>query len=1009
NQLVQIDIATGLETGVNFDMTTIITVVTGIAGGLCISDAFVPGTWTICGTSQNEVIWGVELGPAAPAESPAAPTDFAVIPDAGGALEATIAWTCPTLQVNGDPLTDLDEMRVYRGEDLIYTDTTPVIGGPAMYVDMAVPAPGTHTYKAVGYNDFGEGIPASGTTWVGEDVPDAVTDLTLTDVSAATLAAQLDWTNPTTGLHGGYFPGVLGYEIERSDGAIFNVTGSLTQWIDDTVPSPGIYWYAVTPFNGSGSGPSTLSPSVGIGISVIEIGNAESTDYQIPINLFYMDSMVECVYDKDWVGMGMIINAIAYHANITTATIPTYNLEVWMGELDIDDLSAGWIDGSQMTQVFDGTMDSPAGDYWAEINLDTPFIYEQDENLVIMIIRDDVQYYSTTDTWYVTESSTQFRTRYDQSDNSGAQHFNAMTGPWTGTLQKTTYPDIRLYYSGIADPLAPAEPTNVTFIPDAGGALECDISWTCPSLNYGGNPLTELLEMRVYRDAVLVYTDTNPIIGGPGNYTDFPPTAGFHEYEVLGYNSYGEGPGVSGEPWVGEDIPDTVTDLTLTDVSTDDLAAQLDWVNPTGGFHGGYFAGCTGYDIERSDGAPFTIAGPVTQWIDDTIIDPGVYWYDLTPFNNSGPGPTSTTPMVGIGVSLVQVGTAEVTDYQIPMNLYWENTIVEMVYDKEWLGSDMLINTVSFHAANIGSAINAFNFEIWLAEIDIDDLSGGWIDATQLTMVFDGTIDVPTGDYWLDIPLDTAFEYEYADNLVMGIIKDDDEYYSTSDTWWTTESGTANRTLHQYSDSEEYSIQSPPAASTAKTTYPDVRFWYSTLLHGDVEGVVTDAVTTNPIEGVEVYVGTWGPATTNAAGEYLLEDLVTGMQDVSAFKEGYYDFSGQVEVLVNQVVTYDFTMEPFQFATLAGNVTDLDSGLPIEDAEIYLLSELGYEFWATTNASGDYSIVDVIADTYDITCTATMYIPQTVQDIVFDGGANIIQDFAMEISIYYFSDFEDND
>ena len=222
--------------------------------------------------------------------------------------------------------------------------------------------------------------------------------------------------------------------------------------------------------------------------------------------------------------MGMIFNEIAYHANVTTAIIPTYNLEVWMGELDIDDLSAGWIDGSQMTQVFDGTMDSPAGDYWAEINLDTPFIYEQDDNLVIMIIRDDVQYYSTTDTWFVTESSTQFRTRFDYSDNSGAQHFNAMTGPWTGTLQKTTYPDIRIYYSGIADPLAPGEPTDVTFIPDAGGLLECDVGWTCPSLNYGGNPLTELLEMRVYRDAVLVYTDTNPIIGGPGNYTDFPPT-----------------------------------------------------------------------------------------------------------------------------------------------------------------------------------------------------------------------------------------------------------------------------------------------------------------------------------------------------------------------------------------------------------------------------------------------------------------------------------------------------
>ena len=61
NQLVQFDIALGQETGVNFDIGSIFTVGTGIAGGMCISDEFVPGTWTICGTSQNTIIWGVEL------------------------------------------------------------------------------------------------------------------------------------------------------------------------------------------------------------------------------------------------------------------------------------------------------------------------------------------------------------------------------------------------------------------------------------------------------------------------------------------------------------------------------------------------------------------------------------------------------------------------------------------------------------------------------------------------------------------------------------------------------------------------------------------------------------------------------------------------------------------------------------------------------------------------------------------------------------------------------------
>ena len=196
--------------------------------------------------------------PYTPAEpgAPAAPTDFAVIPDAGGALEATISWTCPTLQVNGDPLTDLDEMRVYRGEDLIYTDTTPVIGGPGVHVDSEVLTSGIYTYKAVGYNDFGEGYSASGTIWVGEDVPNVVESLLLEQTAPGTLSGTLTWTNPTTGLNGGAFNNsILGYHIVRyPDNTVIEVVGITTSYVDEPIPTAGFYYYDVQPYNSIGDG-----------------------------------------------------------------------------------------------------------------------------------------------------------------------------------------------------------------------------------------------------------------------------------------------------------------------------------------------------------------------------------------------------------------------------------------------------------------------------------------------------------------------------------------------------------------------------------------------------------------------------------------------------------------------------------------------------------------------------------------------------------------------------------
>ena len=69
NELVQINLPTGVETGVTFDVGTLIGA-TQIAGGLCIADNIVPGEWSFVGLVQNEFIWGAELcvpAPAAPA------------------------------------------------------------------------------------------------------------------------------------------------------------------------------------------------------------------------------------------------------------------------------------------------------------------------------------------------------------------------------------------------------------------------------------------------------------------------------------------------------------------------------------------------------------------------------------------------------------------------------------------------------------------------------------------------------------------------------------------------------------------------------------------------------------------------------------------------------------------------------------------------------------------------------------------------------------------------------
>ncbi len=266
--LHQFDIATQSFTGITHDASDIPGYIAGIAGGLAtyLNDSGIFAM--LVNIQQNPNLVGIyEIIILADPLAPGFPTDVVVTPDAVGALEADIDWICPTVKVNGDPLTELLEMRVYRDEDIIYTDTSPVIGGPGTYTDSAVPASGTYTYKVVGYNSFDEGLSFTVTVWVGEDVPDAVIDLTLTDVSTEELIAQLDWVNPTTGLHGGTFnEPILGYHIERlPDNVTFEVIGLATSFLDDTIPGADYYSYEVTAYNSVGNGGTATSNVVMFG------------------------------------------------------------------------------------------------------------------------------------------------------------------------------------------------------------------------------------------------------------------------------------------------------------------------------------------------------------------------------------------------------------------------------------------------------------------------------------------------------------------------------------------------------------------------------------------------------------------------------------------------------------------------------------------------------------------------------------------------------------------------
>jgi hypothetical protein len=66
NELVQIELPSGVETGLTFDVGSVAAVGTGIAGGLAIDDHIQAGVYAFLGTAQNVNLWALELAPAGP-------------------------------------------------------------------------------------------------------------------------------------------------------------------------------------------------------------------------------------------------------------------------------------------------------------------------------------------------------------------------------------------------------------------------------------------------------------------------------------------------------------------------------------------------------------------------------------------------------------------------------------------------------------------------------------------------------------------------------------------------------------------------------------------------------------------------------------------------------------------------------------------------------------------------------------------------------------------------------
>jgi hypothetical protein len=183
-----------------------------------------------------------------------------------------------------------------------------------------------------------------------------------------------------------------------------------------------------------------------LGANVTEIGTGTSVGMSLPIEPYYGYSYSQTIYLQSEIDRtAQRIESISYHYN-QYGLLPNNNEWVIYMTHTPNTTFAGtsdWLPITQFTEVYNGPLPTIQADGWIEFVLDTPFVYNNTDNLVIAVEENQAGYATGSDEFYCTTDPTTRAIRY-YSDSTNPNP----AAPPTGTLV-SGFANIRMEFGDI--------------------------------------------------------------------------------------------------------------------------------------------------------------------------------------------------------------------------------------------------------------------------------------------------------------------------------------------------------------------------------------------------------------------------------------------------------------------------------------------------------------------------------------------------------------------------------
>jgi|GEM_PF-6480861 len=174
-------------------------------------------------------------------------------------------------------------------------------------------------------------------------------------------------------------------------------------------------------------------------VDAATVGFGGERSNRVPLNFYYRASLTETLYLADELAMDTgVLTRLAWQSSFYE---PCWDkpVRIWVGETTQADLATGWISCDDLTLVYDGLLDFPAGEHTIQVPFQTFYVYEGG-NLVVMVERAlDTTSYSQENIFVCTNDADQHpeRVRRWQSDVEQPDPQNPTDGQLGGIFANT--------------------------------------------------------------------------------------------------------------------------------------------------------------------------------------------------------------------------------------------------------------------------------------------------------------------------------------------------------------------------------------------------------------------------------------------------------------------------------------------------------------------------------------------------------------------------------------------